>query len=95
MKFVSFHNEGQSTVMLIPGLGVSYAIFTPLIELLKGDYNVVAVQVDGFILGEHTSFTSINNQAEHAEITKETKNKGVHFALLFYLFISKSRGIIV
>ena len=64
MKFVSFHNAGKHTVMLIPGLGVSYEIFMPLIELLKVNYNIVAAQVDGFILGEYTSFTSIDDQAE-------------------------------
>ena len=64
MKFASFHNVGRPTVMLIPGLGVSYEIFMPLVELLKGDFNIVAVQVDGFVLGEYTFFTSVDNQAE-------------------------------
>lgn len=49
--------------MLIPGLGVSYEIFLPLIELLQDRFRIVAVEVDGFTLGVHTSFTSIDDQA--------------------------------
>lgn len=63
MEFVTFHKDKQPTVMLIPGLGVSYEIFMPTIELLKGHYNVVAVQVDGFTLGRNTAFTTIDHQA--------------------------------
>lgn len=63
MEFVNFHNAERPTVMLIPGLGVSYEIFMPLIELLKGRYNIVAMQVDGFTLGKQTSFTTIDDQA--------------------------------
>ena len=48
--------------MLIPGLGVSYEIFLPLIELLQDRFRIVAVEVDGFTLGVHTSFTSIDDQ---------------------------------
>lgn len=50
-------------IMLIPGLGVSYEIFLPLVELLRGRFEVVAAEVDGFTLGHHTSFTSIDDQA--------------------------------
>ncbi|MBP3426278.1 MAG: alpha/beta hydrolase [Rikenellaceae bacterium] len=63
MEFVTFHNSERPTVMLIPGLGVSYEIFMPLVELLKSHYNIVAVQVDGFTLGRRTSFTTIDHQA--------------------------------
>lgn len=42
MEFVTFHNAERPTVMLIPGLGVSYEIFMPLVELLKSHYNIVA-----------------------------------------------------
>lgn len=63
MDFVSYNNEEKPTVMLIPGLGVSYEIFLPLTALLRSRFNIVAVQVDGFTLGEHTAFTSIDDQA--------------------------------
>lgn len=63
MRFVSFDNVGQPTVLLIPGLGVSYEIFNPLIARLNDSYHVVAVQVDGFTLGESTAFTSVDDQA--------------------------------
>ena len=49
--------------MLIPGLGVSYEIFLPLIDLLKDRFRIIAVQVDGFTLGVQTKFTSIDDQA--------------------------------
>lgn len=52
--------------MLIPGLGVSYEIFLPLVELLKDKFRIIAVQVDGFTLGEQTRFTSVDDQAAQA-----------------------------
>ena len=52
--------------MLLPGLGVSYELFMPLIERLKDSFYIVAVEVDGFILGEFTAFTSIDDQAAQA-----------------------------
>ena len=63
MEFRSFGKEDAPVVMLIPGLGVSYEIFEPLIGLIKDRYRVVAVEVDGFILGKYTHFTSIDDQA--------------------------------
>ena len=48
MDFKVFGREGAPTLLLIPGLGVSYEIFLPLIGLLEGDYRIFAVQVDGF-----------------------------------------------
>ena len=71
MEFVAFGKQSGPSIMLIPGLGVSYEVFLPLIELLKWRYNIIAVQVDGFTLGKHTAFTSIDDQArqiiEHIE----------------------------
>ena len=49
--------------MLIPGLGVSYEIFIPLINFLENDFHIIAVEVDGFVLGKHTQFTSVDDQA--------------------------------
>ena len=63
MDFKRFGKEGAPTLMLIPGLGVSYEIFLPLIDLLEGDFDIIAVQVDGFTLGKYTRFTSIDDQA--------------------------------
>ena len=64
MDFKAFGKEGAHTLMLIPGLGVSYEIFLPLVDLLKDKYRIIAVQVDGFTLGVQTEFTSIDDQAE-------------------------------
>lgn len=63
MDFKVFGNEGAPTLMLIPGLGVSYEIFLPLIDLLKDQFRIIAVQVDGFTLGVQTQFTSVDDQA--------------------------------
>ena len=62
-NFKSFGKEDAPVVMLIPGLGVSYEIFLPLIDLLKDHFQVVAMEVDGFVLGTRTRFTSVDDQA--------------------------------
>ena len=78
MDFVSYNNEEKPTVMLIPGLGVSYEIFLPLTALLRSRFNIVAVQVDGFTLGEHTAFTSIDDQASQViNYIKEHLNRRI------------------
>lgn len=66
MKFELLGKEGALSLMLIPGLGVSYEIFLPLVELLKDKFRIIAVQVDGFTLGEQTRFTSVDDQAAQA-----------------------------
>lgn len=63
MDFKRFGKEEAPTLLLIPGLGVSYELFLPLIELLKDRFRIIAVQVDGFTLGVQTAFTSIDDQA--------------------------------
>ena len=63
MDFKTFGNIGSPTLLLIPGLGVSYEIFLPLVEMLEDRFHVIAVQVDGFTLGQNTEFTSIDDQA--------------------------------
>ena len=63
MEFKYFGKEGAPTLLLIPGLGVSYEIFLPLIGLLEDRFRIIAVQVDGFTLGTYTRFTSIDDQA--------------------------------
>lgn len=63
MDFKVFGKEGAPTLLLIPGLGVSYEIFLPLIDLLKDKFWIIAVQMDGFTLEKHTKFTSIDDQA--------------------------------
>lgn len=63
MDFKEFGKVGSPSLLLIPGLGVSYEIFLPLIHLLEDRFHVVAAQIDGFTLGEHTKFTSVDDQA--------------------------------
>lgn len=63
MNFHLFGNAKAPTLLLIPGLGVSYEIFLPLIRLVEDRYRVIAAEVDGFTLGKHTSFTSVDDQA--------------------------------
>lgn len=63
MDFVTFRETERPVVMLIPGLGVSYELFLPLIDLLRDRYHIIAVQIDGFTLGRQTTFTSVDDQA--------------------------------
>ena len=63
MNFQIFGNDKAPTLLLIPGLGVSYEIFFPLIRLVEERFRIIAVEVDGFTLGKHTRFTSVDDQA--------------------------------
>lgn len=63
MDFKIYGNIEAPTLLLIPGLGVSYEIFLPLIKLLEERFRIIAVQVDGFTIGVNTRFTSIDDQA--------------------------------
>ena len=72
MNFRTLGNKAASTLMLIPGLGVSYEIFLPLVGLLEDRFNIIAVEVDGFTLDCHTDFTSVDDQASQiVEYVKE------------------------
>ena len=66
MDFKVFGKEGAPSLLLIPGLGVSYEIFLPLIGLLQEDFHIVAVGIDGFLLGRESRFTSVDDQAAQA-----------------------------
>lgn len=66
MRFRTFGDKTNPSLMLLPGLGVSYELFMPLIERLKDSFFIVAAEVDGFILGEYSEFTSIDDQAAQA-----------------------------
>jgi hypothetical protein len=63
MNFQIFGNEKAPTLLLIPGLGVSCEIFLPLIRLTEDKFRIIAAEVDGFTLGKHTRFTSVEDQA--------------------------------
>ena len=63
MDFKLYGNIEAPTLLLIPGLGVSYEIFLPLIKLLEEKFRIIAVQVDGFTIGVNTLFSSIDDQA--------------------------------
>ena len=72
MNFRTLGNKVAPTLMLIPGLGVSYEMFLPLIGLLEDRFHIIAVEVDGFTLDCHTDFTSVDDQASQiVEYVKE------------------------
>jgi len=48
MDFHIYGTQGQPTLLLLPGLGVSHEIFLPLIERLQDKFYIVAAGVDGF-----------------------------------------------
>lgn len=66
MTFHTYGNPGNPRLLLIPGLGVSHEIFLPLIGLLKDKYDIVAVGIDGFLIGQESRFTSVDDQAAQA-----------------------------
>ena len=72
MRYQTFGDKSNPSLMLLPGLGVSYELFLPLIERMKDCFYIVTVEVDGFILGAFSAFTSIDDQAVQAnEYVKE------------------------
>lgn len=66
MIFHTYGDQESPSLLLIPGLGVSYEIFLPLIDLLKARFHIIAVGIDGFLLGQESTFTSIDDQARQA-----------------------------
>ncbi len=63
MTFNNFGNKDNPALLLLPGLGVSYEIFLPLIDLLKEKFFIIAAGIDGFLLGKESDFTSVDDQA--------------------------------
>ena len=66
MTFYTYGNKENPSLLLLPGLGVSHEIFLPLMELLKDKFYIVAVGIDGFLLGPESRFTSVDDQAVQA-----------------------------
>ena len=63
MTFNTYGNPERPRLLLIPGLGVSYEIFAPLIDILKDRYYIIAAGIDGFLIGQESQFTSVDDQA--------------------------------
>ena len=63
MTFNTYGAKGAPSLLLIPGLGVSFEIFLPLIGLLQDRYHIVAAGIDGFLIGRESAFTSVDDQA--------------------------------
>ena len=64
MTFNAYGRVESPSLLLIPGLGVSHEIFLPLIGLLKDRFHIIATGVDGFLLGQESRYTSVDDQAE-------------------------------
>ena len=84
MTFNTYGNKENPSLLLIPGLGVSHEIFLPLIGLLKDEYYIVAVGIDGFLLGQESQFTSVDDQAAQA-IDYVQKNLNGHLDVAYGL----------
>ena len=65
-------------------LAVSHEIFQPLIELLEDRCHIVAVGIDGFLLGKVAQFTSIDGQAAQV-IGYVQENLGGHLDVAYGL----------
>ena len=63
MEFHTYGEPDKQTLLLLPGLGVSHEIFLPLVELLKERFHIVTADIDGFLLGKPSRFTSVDDQA--------------------------------
>ena len=66
MTFNTYGENGKPRLLLIPGLGVSHEIFLPLTGLLQDRFHIVAVGIDGFLLGQESTYTSVDDQATQA-----------------------------
>ena len=64
MTFNTYGDSKNPSLLLIPGLGVTFEIFLPLIELMKEKYRIIAVGIDGFLLDRESQFTSIDDQSQ-------------------------------
>ena len=63
MEFKLYGKEKAPSLLLIPGLGVSFEIFLPLTELLKDRFHIIAAGIDGFLTDKESCFTSVDDQA--------------------------------
>lgn len=63
MTFNTYGDKTKPSLLLIPGLGVSYEIFLPLIDILKDRFSILTVGVEGFLLGKESNYTSVDDQA--------------------------------
>ena len=63
MEYHTYGEPDKQTLLLLPGLGVSHEIFLPLVEQLKDRFHIVAAEIDGFLIGKPSRFTSVNDQA--------------------------------
>ena len=66
MTFNTYGKKENPTLLLLPGLGVSYEIFLLLVELLQDKFYIIATGIDGFLIGQKSQFTSVDDQAAQA-----------------------------
>ena len=66
MDFHVYGTQGKTSLLLLPGLGVSHEIFLPLIERLQEQFYIIAAGIDGFLIGKPSHFTSVDDQAAQA-----------------------------
>lgn len=59
MTFKTYGEKGSPSLLLLPGLGVSYEIFLPLIGMLQDKFHIIAAGIDGSLLGQESCFTSV------------------------------------
>ena len=98
MTFHSYGQPGRPRLLLIHGLGVTHEIFLPLIGLLKGEYDITAVGIDGFLLdvegNDPAAFTC--QRAEEgcvlASSCRAVKADVSRLYMLFKKFMSQMNG---
>ena len=69
MTFNTYGNIDHPGLLLIPGLGVSHEIFLSLIDLLQDKFFIIAAGINGFLIGQKSQFTSVDDIVyKHPEI---------------------------
>lgn len=84
MTILLFGKKQAPKLLLIPGLGVSYELFLPLIKRLEDRFRIMPVEVDGFTLDRQTRFTSVDDQAAQI-ITYVQEHCGGHLDVAYGL----------
>lgn len=72
MNFKEFGTENNKIIVLVHGIGITWKMFLPIIEVLKDDYHLVVPVLDGHDEEEDSVFNTIQEETE--KIIRYLKN---------------------
>jgi esterase/lipase len=64
VKFKEFGNKEKKTLVLIHGLGITWKMFTPFIQVLEKDYFLIIPILDGHDVEEDSVFETVEGAAD-------------------------------